>query len=165
MTNDIQPATVADLAFIDELRAREWYSVGFIPITRYQAEVDGRRHGSLLVIRENDELAGFIYATYGRQLASIAQIAICDDARRIELGRQLVAEIEREAAARGRFGIKCRVALDLAANAFWRALGFRQEATVLGKFLKKDSGPKSRELALYERLWTPRLWDGGNGEA
>lgn len=154
---NIRAATLADLRFVDDLRAREWEAVGFIPMSRYEAVVHGEG-GRLFVAEQNDELCGFLYATTGFPLVSVTQIAVEEDARRVEIGRALMERLVEEATAVNRLGLRSRVAVDLEAHKFYQALGFEALCRHLGKsWWTRDSGPKSRVVTHYERLWQPRL--------
>ena len=153
----VRPATLDDIPFIDALRAKEWESVGFIPKTRYEMEVEGERSGTILVVSENGEPCGFVYATHSHTMTSVTQLAVAQDARRIERGKALVTAIQDVADRKGHYGLRCRVAADLEANAFWQAIGFDQVGEGMGRFLWKPAGPKSRLVRVYERLTVPRL--------
>ena len=153
----VRAASLSDLAFIDDLRASEWYQVGFIPRSRYESEIQGHSGGSVLVVEEAGEPCGFLYATHGPMLTNVTQIAVCADIRRVEKGQALIARLHDIADRRGKVGLRCRVACDIEANEFWQALGFKRVGESMGSFLGKPSGPKSRLLAVYERLSVPRL--------
>ena len=98
--------------------------MGFIPLDRYQAELDGRRNGRLYIAEENGEQVGFAMATFG-DVGHIQQIAIREDARLAERGAALVSAVEAETLRRGVLQVGCRVADDLEARHFWSALGFQ----------------------------------------
>lgn len=152
----VRPATIEDIPFIDALRRREWEKVGFLPLSRYEQMVE-RGAGTLLIVEENGEPAGFLCGQHGFPLSSVVQLAIAEDARRITLGSALLDQMDRISRDRGRLGLKCRVAVDLEAHQFWQASGFEPVAVGRGRFLWKPSANRSREVVRYERLHVPRM--------
>ncbi len=120
----IERATLADIAYIDDLRKKEGHAVGFIPKQRYEMEIRRERLGSLFVAVENDDRVGFIYATHGGGCSKIQQIAIQRDARLLERGRLLVDAIRQDGLRRSVTQLGCRCAADLESVGFWKALGF-----------------------------------------
>ena len=153
----IRPATLLDLAFIDALRANAWEAVGFIPMSRYEAQV--QRGTGLLVVEANGQLGGFVFYAHGFPLTSIYQIVVVEDARRLHYGHLLVQAVKAESRSRGRLGIRCRVGQDLESNAFWQAIGFNCAGVAKGQYLWKPPRASARTLNRYEQLWTPRLID------
>ena len=125
----VRLATTADLAAIDSLRRAEQEAVGFIPMSRYESEIEARRR-TLFVMRENNDPVGFLFWTRGWPIGTVQQIVIRDDARRQERGAALIATAAEQMGAEGRKGITLRCRASLGAVDFWRALGFavvRQE--------------------------------------
>ena len=120
-------------------------------------ETDGRRNSSLLIIEENGQPSGFVYATHGALLTTVIQIAVAQDARRLDKGRTLVEAVRNISRHKGKLGLRCRVAQDLDANGFWTPIGFQPIGESAGTFLGKPSGPKARPLHVYERLIAPRF--------
>ena len=160
-------ATPADLVYIDHLRKREGDAVGFIPMARYEMEVDGRRKGSLYVAWDNGDPTGFIYATHsGRGASHIIQVAIQDDARRMERATLLTDAITNDGLERGSWLVSLRCADDLEANDFWGALDFSLEAeglwpkspNSLGK-AKRAINRRGRRINVWQKevagLWVP----------
>lgn len=154
---EIVEARLNDIPYIDWLRAKESEAVGFIPKVRYEMEISGERGGDIILAKENGDLVGFAYITYGPPLAAkIQQITIQEDARRMERATALINEIATRARARGCAEIGCRCAEDLEANQFWLELGFEQTADALGKSVyskgKAKLGRKGRHINIYRRL-------------
>ena len=158
----IRRATVEDITFIDHLRKQESEAVGFIPLVRYEMEIEGERHGSILVCEENSDMVGFIYATHGTDHTHIQQIVIQEDARRRERGLCLVAAVTRPQD----WLVSLRCADDLEAAHFWDALGFSptghvQPKSVYGRGKEKSTLPTRRKRCItkWERivggLWKP----------
>ena len=169
----IRRATLADISYIDHLRARNSEAVGFIPRVRYEMEIDGSRHGSVLVCEDNGDLVGFIYATHNNHgVTHIQQIAIQGDARRLERGTALVEAVKRDTD----WLISCRCAEDLEATEFWQSLGFDFQdmvspKSVYGRGKDKAVLPtrRKRTILRFQKvvsgLWLPepsgavkRLW-------
>ena len=127
----VRDARAEDVAAIDSLRKQEGDALGFIPLGAYQsvalrAPVDGRwrhLHSRLVVLLDNDDITGFCYASYAGHTAKIFQIVVRTDARRWHRAMQLEEAIHHDAVQYGKEAITCRVAYDLEANFFWRAIG------------------------------------------
>jgi len=153
---EIIEATIPDIKYIDWLRAKESEALGFIPKVRYEMEIMGERGGDILLAKENDDLVGFAYITYGSLSAKIQQIVLQEDARRMERATGLVDEISRRAVIRGCAEIGCRCAEDLEANAFWNTLGFEKVADAMGKSVysrgKAKLGRRGRHINIYRKL-------------
>ena len=165
---EIRRATLADLAYIDALRKRNGDAIGFIPMQRYEMEVNGERRGSLFLSWDNDDPTGFLYATHsGRGTTHIIQVAIQEDARRMERATALVEAANSDGFARHTWLLSLRCADDLEANEFWSALGFSLEAEGLwpktpnapGKE-KRAQNKKGRHINMWQRiergLWRAR---------
>src|SRR3990167_3943595 len=98
---EIRRACLDDLKYLDSLRKKESESLGFIPMQRYEMEVNGERHGSLYLAWDNGDPTGFIYATHsGRGTSHIIQVAIQEDARRKERATALVDAVVEDGKAR-----------------------------------------------------------------
>ena len=118
----VRRATLGDIKYIDSLRKKEGEAIGFIPLQRYEMEINGDRHGSILVYEENLDLVGFVYATHNRAgVTHIQQVAIQEDARRMERASALVLAVRKERD----WLLSCRCAADLDSTHFWEALGFQ----------------------------------------
>lgn len=149
--SELRRATLEDLKFIDDLRRRESDAVGFVPLIRYEQEVSGARNGRLWVIEENVDPVGFAFVTFGHGLARIQQIAVREDARRMERATSLVKAAAAEARVRGLRELGCRVADDLESNAFWEALGFSAVGNVAGGLRR------NRRITYWRAALTQRL--------
>ena len=159
----IRKATLADLQYIEHLRRRESEAVGFIPIQRYEMEIDGRRGGDVIVVEEHTDLVGFVYATHNQAgVSHIQQIAIQEDARRMERATALVEAITKPTD----WLVSLRCAADLEATQFWEALGFDlldrvMPKSVYGRGKDKATTPtrRKREILRYQKvaggLWLP----------
>jgi hypothetical protein len=159
----VQKAVLSDLPYIEMLRRREGEAIGFIPMQRYEMEIDGRSGGSILICWENGDPVGFLYATHNRAgVTHIQQVAIQEDARRLERATALVVAAQREKD----WLVTLRCAADLDATSFWEALGFALESHVGPKSAygrSKDkatvSTRRKRDILRFQKvvggLWLP----------
>ncbi|MDD5701597.1 MAG: GNAT family N-acetyltransferase [Dehalococcoidales bacterium] len=156
----IRKATLEDIAYIESLRRKESEAIGFIPKLRYEMEINGERHGSVLVIEEDGELVGFVYATHGNITTHIQQIAIQEDARRMDRASALVEYLMQ---ASPLIQVSCRCAQDLESNEFWKALGFNLVGVIDSKSMysvgKDKRSRRGRQLNIFCKavngLWLP----------
>lgn len=153
---EIVNATIPDIKYIDWLRAKESEAVGFIPKIRYEMEINGERGGDILLAKEDNDLVGFAYITYGPPMsAKIQQIVIQEDARRMIRATALVDKITTRARLRGCAEVGCRCAEDLEANGFWKELGFEQVSEGRGKSVyskgKAKIGIRNRLINIYRK--------------
>lgn len=153
----IRLATLDDLKYIDALRKKEGNALGFIPIQRYEMEVTGERQGRIFLYTENDDPVGFIYSTFGGGTAKIQQIAIQNDARRMERASALVERISHHALKeRNCHSISLRCANDLESVKFWNALQFDAvgETTSLwiGGAGERAPSKSQRRLTLFHKI-------------
>lgn len=154
---EIINAAIPDIKYIDWLRGKESEAVGFIPKVRYEMEINGESGGDILLVKESGDLVGFSYVTYGPPYsAKIQQIAIQEDARRMERATALIEEIATRARRKGCAEIGCRCAEDLEANKFWEILGFNKVSEGMGKSVysrgKAKLGKRGRHINIYRRL-------------
>lgn len=150
----IRPAASADLRAIDALRRANAEAVGFVPLARWQEQLQ-RDARCLLTGWENADLVAYIYWTPGLPVAAIQQVVVREDARKSERGREIVtaaAEIMQEDPQR--FGVTCRCRVDLESTAFWEALGF-----VLCRL--ENTGGRRGPAARYYKALRPALMDLG----
>lgn len=138
MSDIIRLATLSDLSYINHLAGAESKSLGFIPKMAYESAITGEKTGKrwskvcndkLWVCENNGDLVGFVYATMGRattgiKMGKIAQIAIQEDARRIQRGLLLLEEAKRYGFEKGTLRWQCGCAEDLESNIFWQAMGW-----------------------------------------
>lgn len=160
---EVRRATLADIPYIEHLRRKESEAVGFIPVQRYEMEIDGRRHGSILLAIENGDPVGFLYATHNcTGVTHIQQVAVQEDARRADRATALVNAAQKERD----WLISLRVAADLEAVGFWAALGFELDTRVApksayGRGKDKATSPtrRRRQILRFQKvvggLWLP----------
>jgi N-acetylglutamate synthase-like GNAT family acetyltransferase len=154
-------ATLADLPYIEHLSRLEGETIGFVPKSRYEIEVTNG--GSILVAWENDDPIGFLYATHNQSgVTRIQQVAIQEDARRMERATALVQAAQRE----NDWLISARCASNLEATEFWRTLGFENRGIVPPRTTAwnrkhKDGLPSRRKRTILSfqkvigGLWLP----------
>lgn len=159
----VRRATLKDIVYVDSLRRKESEAIGFIPWRRYEMEITGERQGSILLAIENNDPVGFLYATHNRSgVTHIQQVAIQEDARRVERATALVNAVQRPTD----WLISLRCAADLEATEFWKALGFElldhvAPTSVYGRGKDKATLPtrRKRDILRFQKvvngLWSP----------
>ena len=160
VNTEIRRASLEDLKYLDWLRKKEGDALGFIPMQRYEMEVNGERHGSIYLTWDNGDPTGFIYATHsGRGTTHIIQAAVQEDARRMERASLLVDAVVADGQKRRSWLTSLRCADDLDSNHFWEALGFTLEQegvwpktpVALGK-AKRAINARGRRINIWQRV-------------
>ena len=146
-----------DFSVIDSLRKTEGSSLGFIPKDVYLSVLGRRRvherdrwkYSDIYIYTDNGDVTGFIYYTYFGDICKIEQIVVREDARRWERATALEQLARNAAKLHGKTGIKCRVAYDLEANYFWRAIGYVPQKKVISTWLNQRESKSKRPLFIY----------------
>lgn len=124
----VRTSSVGDKSYIDKLQKENSYAVGFIQKTIWDEYVfGGKRNFVAFTVEKNGDNVGYVLVTPGKgigQYAKIQQIAIQEDARRLEYGTMLIDAVRQLCEQLGRVGVTLRCRKDLEANKFWEALGF-----------------------------------------
>ena len=124
----VRTARPEDQTFIDALQKQNSYAVGFIQSTIWEKYVfGGERNFVVLICEKNDDMVGYVLLTPGRApytYAKIQQIAVREDARRLDYGTALLAVVREFCNTFNRMGVTLRCRIDLESNKFWQALGF-----------------------------------------
>lgn len=124
----VRTAVEKDKAFIDKLQKDNSYAVGFIQSTVWDKYVfGGERNFVVFICEKNADMVGYVLLTPGRKpysYAKIQQIAVREDARRLDYGSALIAVVREFCNTFQRMGVTLRCRIDLESNHFWRALGF-----------------------------------------
>lgn len=124
----VRTATEQDQSFIDKLQKDNSHALGFIQHTIWEKYVfGGERNFSVFVCEKNDDMVGYVLITPGRGPYSylrIQQIAVREDARRLDYGSALMAVVREFAEKFNLMGARLRCRTDLESNHFWKALGF-----------------------------------------
>jgi len=130
----VRLAELNDLKYIHSLSKIESNALGFIPNTAYEAAITGEKTGKrwsntcndkLWLCEENGDKVGFLLMSFGRW-SKVNQIAIQEDARRIERGKALIDAGMKHGQSRGIQDFACGCADDLASNQFWKGVGWKQ---------------------------------------
>ena len=124
----VRTATEQDRNFIDKLQKENSYAVGFIQSTVWDKYVfGGERNFVVFICEKNDDMVGYVLLTPGRKAytyAKVQQIAVREDARRLDYGSALIHVVRDFCNTFNRIGVTLRCRVDLESNKFWQALGF-----------------------------------------
>lgn len=124
----VRNAREIDIAFIDKLQRDNSFAVGFIQRTIWDKYVfGGERNFVVFICEKNEDTVGYVLITPGKGAYSyvkIQQIAVREDARRLDYGSALIAVVKDFCQSFGRKGATLRCRTDLDSNKFWKALGF-----------------------------------------
>ena len=134
------------LSYYAHLAKQLRHQLGWIPLH----VVDRRmQRGELIFITENGEPAGFLLTHLRRdRIARIHQAAIDYDARRRELGTQLVRRFEAQAVQSRAHHVALYCRADLEANRFWSSIGYEQSGSRRGGF----QGGHARQIFWVKQL-------------
>lgn len=126
----VRNAREIDVEFIDKLQKENSHAVGFIQRTVWDKYVFGGERNFVVFIREkNADMVGYILLTPGKgrdTYTRIQQIAVREDARRLDYGSALIAVVRDFCETFNRAGARLRCRTDLESNKFWEALGFQR---------------------------------------
>jgi predicted GNAT family N-acyltransferase len=129
----VRTALSQDIAFIDKLQKENSYAIGFIQKTIWEDYVfGGKRNFVVFICEKNNTMVGYILITPGKKVGSkvkIQQIAVQEDARRLDYGTALIKVVKDFCTHIHRKGATLRCRTDLESNAFWERLGFRKYGT------------------------------------
>lgn len=132
----VRTATEKDKSFIDKLQKENSFAVGFIQSTIWDKYVfGGERNFVVFICEKNNDMVGYVLLTPGRNsysYAKVQQIAVREDARRLDYGTALLAVVKDFCNTFDRLGVSLRCRVDLESNHFWKSLGF----TLYGIWLK-----------------------------
>lgn len=124
----VRNSTIKDMLLVDKLQKDNSYAVGFIQKTVWEKYVwGGERNFIVLICECNNDPVGYVLitpATGNYKYAKIQQIAVRNDARRLQYGTALLKVCKDFCNEFGRKGFTLRCRIDLEANKFWQQLGF-----------------------------------------
>lgn len=124
----VRTSTIKDMPLVDKLQKENSYAVGFIQKTVWEDYVwGGKRNFVVLICEANNDPVGYVLITPARgsyKYAKIQQIAVRDDARRLQYGTALIDVCRQFVEEFGRIGFTLRCRVDLDSNHFWKKLGF-----------------------------------------
>lgn len=161
METSVRRALWADWLYIDSLRKREGAALGFIPKAVYEsvltearvANRDRWKYQRVIVTVDNASLTGFCMWSTHAAMSNIFQIVVQEDARRWARALLMTQWVEAEALELGKVGVKCRVAVDLESNLFWRALGYQPVELVTSTWLNQRESKSKRPLWVYHKIF------------
>ena len=151
----VRTAVASDAAFIDKLQRENSYAVGFIQRTIWDRYVfGGERNFFVLLCEANYDPVGYTLITPGRAVNSyvrIQQIAVREDARRLDYGSALIDVVAEFCSEHQRRGARLRCRVDLESNRFWKALGFQRYGVWPKGQLNHVGMKASDDINLWER--------------
>jgi GNAT superfamily N-acetyltransferase len=125
----VRTSTIKDMLLIDKLQKDNSYAVGFIQKTVWEKYVfGGERNFVVFICEANNEAVGYVLITPGKssyKYAKIQQIAVRNDARRLQYGTALLDVCRQFCETFHRIGFTLRCRQDLESNKFWKSLGFQ----------------------------------------
>jgi hypothetical protein len=162
----LREAVPQDFEYIDSLRKKEGSALGFLPKDAYMsvlhkariANRDRWKYQKIWVTVDNGDLTGFCYASFANDPATIIQIVVQQDARRWHRAMLMEAAVSEEARNRTLTSIKCRVALDLESNFYWKAIGYQPVETVTSTWLNQKESKSKRPIIVYQKDMGMPLW-------
>jgi len=126
----VRTSTIKDMLLVDKLQKENSFAVGFIQKTVWEKYVwGGERNFVVLICEANADAVGYVLITPGKggyKYAKIQQIAIRNDARRLQYGTALIDCCRQFCEQFGRIGFTLRCRVDLESNKFWKSLGFEK---------------------------------------
>lgn len=165
MSNDLIVRPILLLPAREQLELRQIWkhsvatdtnAIGWLPTAAFDTRA---ADGDLTVIHRNGDLVGWAMhcRSRSRGVMKLYQIWVRPDARVLEHGRALIAQIKATCTTVHCWCIEAWVAEDLPANFFWEAIGFTKTNWRWGK------GEKKRRHIKWLVL-TPDLCDNTKGE-
>jgi len=161
----VRNATELDVVFIDKLQKDNSHAVGFIQKTIWDKYVfGGERNFVVFICEKNADMVGYILLTPGKganTYTRIQQIAIREDARRLDYGSALIAVVKDFCETFNRSGARLRCRIDLESNHFWKALGFRKYGVWEKGKINHVGMKASNDINLWEidlNLISPKLF-------
>ena len=117
----VSPATLSDLSYIDSLQRKNAEDISFYPKSVFEREIE---HCRILLASVNREPAGYIYHGSFCGTLRIHQACIQYDLCGQLYGSKLVTYLIDLCRAARSDSISLRCGSDIAANGFWKAMGF-----------------------------------------
>ena len=167
----VRNARELDVTFIDKLQKDNAHAVGFIQRTIWDDYVfGGGRNFVVFICEKNEDLVGYVLLTPGKgqnTYTRIQQIAVREDARRLDYGSALIAVVRDFCETFNRSGARLRCRQDLESNKFWRALGFSKYGVWEKGKINHVGFKASNDINLWEidlNANSPRLFTAGDDE-
>jgi len=149
LTKDLPPNEIpSTLRFLYAACRLDGTCIGWLPFQAYDVR---HAQGKILVLHNNDDLVGFVMFSGNLFFCEMRclQIWIRKDARLLLHGRALIDELDRLSWPAGYRTLRLWCAIDLAANIFWTALGFRYRGW------RYSPGKTDRRHVLWMRKISP----------
>lgn len=164
MTTKVRCAELHDLIYITSLARKESQQIGFIPRQRWEKTILGINvNQQMYVATDNNDLTGFAYTSIFRRKARIFQICIQEDARRWKRANLIVAKFLTLAKMNDCVSCQMRVAADIEANHFWKAMGFTPTGIGTGR-RGKGKAKGGRKIIYYYKQLTREFWPDAKHE-
>lgn len=146
----VRPAITADLSYIDFLQRKNAEELAFYPKIVFEREIESHR---IMLAEYNGEPCGYLYHGAFGELCRIHQACIQYDLRGQLYGAALVRHLIGlcETAQTGAISLRC--GSDIAANGFWRTMGFECEAVTQGGVRRM------RDINHWKLKLQPQLFD------
>lgn len=129
-TVTVRPAVLADMTYIDFLQKKNAEDLSFYPLSVLEREVG---HQRVVLAEVNQTPAGYLYhGSLSSATLRIHQACIQYDLRGYLYGAALVRWLADLGQVSGAQEIALRCGSDIAANGFWRAMGFECIAVTQG---------------------------------
>lgn len=126
---EVRPALASDVVYIDSLQRANLEALSFYPKAVFEREVESSR---IVLAILNGEPAGYLYHGALGPILKIHQACIQYDARGQLYGAQLVSWLVSLCCQANVCSISLRCGSDIAANQFWKAMGFHCQAVTPG---------------------------------
>ena len=125
----VSPATSNDLTYVDHLQRKNAEELAFYPKQVFEREIENFR---ILLARVNGDPAGYIYHGALGHHVHIHQACIQYDLRGQLYGASLINTLLNIVKAADASYITLRCGSDIAANGFWKAMGFYCQGVTKG---------------------------------
>jgi hypothetical protein len=149
MSIEVRAALATDLTYIDSLQRANLEALSFYPRAVFEREIENSR---IVLALLNNEPAGYLYHGAFGTILKIHQACIQYDARGQLYGAQLVAWLIDLCRAANVYSISLRCGSDIAANAFWNAMGFHCQSVTPGGIRR------ARDINTWRLDITPQLF-------
>jgi len=126
---EVRPAVSGDLIYIDSLQKKNAEELAFYPSVVFEREIENRR---VVLARINNDPVGYLYHGALSQRVKLHQACIQYDARGYLYGAELVRWLVAMCRAADALSITLRCGSDIAANGFWKAMGFYCQSVTPG---------------------------------
>ena len=145
----VRPACASDLVYVDSLQRKNAEELSFYPRIVFEREIEKSR---VLLAEINGDPVGYIYHGAFGVVCRIHQACIQYDARGYLYGAALVRHLTTLCEAARVSTISLRCGSDIAANGFWKTMGFSCVAVTPG------GGRRMRDINNWQRNLDAQLF-------